>query len=52
MDTKEKIAIANEVLGTVGKNSVKRLSNDGSLIERELIEKIIITEDGRELLKG
>jgi hypothetical protein len=51
MDTKEKIALANMVLGTASANDIKRLKDDNSLIERTVTEKIILTEDNRELLR-
>lgn len=50
MDTKEKIALASQVLNTT-QPSVKIVSKDGSLLERKG-EKIILTEDNRELLFG
>jgi len=52
MDTKEKIELANQILGNATEQDVKRLKNDNSLIERTMTEKIILTEDNRELLMG
>lgn len=52
MDTKEKIALANQILGKVSEGDVTMLKNDKSLIERKMTEKIILTEDNRELLMG
>lgn len=49
MDTSEKIKLASQILG--GGQSVKRLNNDKSLIERTMSSTIILTEDNRELLK-
>ena len=52
MDTKEKIALANQVLGQASQNDIRVLNSDKSLIERRMTEKIILTEDNRELLMG
>lgn len=49
MDTKEKIALANQILGS--QPSVKVLRTDNSLLERAETSKIILTEDNRELLR-
>ena len=51
MDTKEKIARANQILGAASQEDVTMLKNDRSLIERKMTEKIILTEDNRELLR-
>lgn len=51
MDTKEKIALANQILGETSPNDVMMLKNDRSLIERTVTEKIILTADNRELLR-
>lgn len=51
MDTKEKIALANQILGQAGTEDVTMLKSDRSLIERKMTEKIILTEDNRELLR-
>lgn len=52
MDTKEKIELANQVLGQVGQEDITILRQDNSLIERKMTEKIILTQDNRELLMG
>ena len=51
MDTKEKIALSNEILGQASTENVTLLKNDRGLIERKVTEKIILTEDNRELLR-
>lgn len=53
MDTQEKIAIANEILGQTAQNAdkVKKIRKDKGLIERTESSKIVLTEDNRELLK-
>lgn len=52
MDTKEKIELANKVLGQVGQEDVEVIRQDKGLIERKMTEKIVITPDNRELLMG
>lgn len=47
MDTKEKIELANSILG-----NTKVLRKDMGLIERAESSKTILTEDNRELLMG
>lgn len=49
MDTKEKIELANQILGTEPK--IKRIKKDKGLIERVESSVTILTEDNRELLK-
>ena len=49
MDTKEKIELANQILGTEPK--IKRIKKEKGLIERAESSVTIITEDNRELLK-
>ena len=49
MDTKEKIEIANKILEQETK--VKRIKKDKGLIEKVETNKIILTEDNRELLR-
>lgn len=49
MDTKEKVALANEILAAP-KTSAKRIKKDKGLIERVETNKIILTEDNKELL--
>ena len=51
MDTREKIALASKILGQTSQDDVTLLKNDKSLIERKMTEKIILTEDNRELLR-
>ena len=51
MDTKEKIELANQILGAATQDDVTMLKGDKSLIERKMTEKIILTEDNRELLR-
>lgn len=51
MDTKEKIALANQILGQASQEDITMLKTDKSLIERKVTEKIILTEDNRELLR-
>jgi hypothetical protein len=51
MDTKQKIELANQILGSATKDDVTMLKGDKSLIERTMTEKIILTEDNRELLR-
>jgi len=51
MDTKQKIELANQILGNASQEDVTMLRGDRSLIERKLTEKIILTEDNRELLR-
>lgn len=48
MDTKDKIALANELLGQG--STPKVLKKDMGLIERTQSSRIILTEDNRELL--
>lgn len=48
MDTKEKIAFANEILGCVTPKIIKK---DMGLIERTEGSRTILTEDNRELLR-
>lgn len=50
MDTKEKIALANQVLSEEAQIKAKRIKRDKGLIERKE-NTIILTEDNRELLK-
>jgi predicted Zn-dependent protease len=50
MDTKEKVKLAQEILGNASTRGVKRLRADEGLIERTTESKIILTEDNRELL--
>ena len=52
MDTKEKIELANQILGDASSEGIKVLRKDGGLIERKMTETIILTEDNRELLLG
>ena len=52
MGTKEKIELANKILGNTTEDAVMVLKNDNGLIERRMTEKIILTEDNRELLIG
>lgn len=49
MDTKEKIELANAILGDEPK--VKRVRKEKGLIERAESSVTILTEDNRELLK-
>ena len=49
MDTKEKIELANQILEQEVK--VKRIKKDKGLIEKVETNKIILTEDNRELLR-
>jgi hypothetical protein len=51
MDTREKIALASQILGQASQDDITLLKNDKSLIERKITEKIILTEDNRELLR-
>lgn len=51
MDTKEKIELANQILGTATGEDFTILNRDKSLIERKITEKIILTDDNRELLR-
>lgn len=51
MDTKQKIELANQILGAATQEDVTMLKGDKSLIERTMTEKIILTEDNRELLR-
>jgi hypothetical protein len=51
MDTKQKIELANQILGNASQNDITMLGGDRSLIERKMTEKIILTEDNRELLR-
>ena len=51
MDTKEKIELANQILGQASQDDFTMLKGDKSLIERKVTEKIILTEDNRELLR-
>lgn len=51
METKEKIAMANVILGDAeANNAVKKMRKEKGLIERTESSKIILTEDNRELL--
>ena len=52
MDTREKIMMANEVLGKNDNivTKVKKVRSDKGLIEKTESSKIILTEDNRELL--
>lgn len=51
METKEKIAMANAILGDAEvNNTVKKMRKEKGLIERTESSKIILTEDNRELL--
>ena len=50
MDTKSKIELANKILGNIDENNVEILNSDKGLIERRVTEKIILTNDNRELL--
>jgi hypothetical protein len=52
MDTKEKITLANEILGqsTNDLTQIKKVRKDKGLIEKTESSKIILTEDNRELL--
>lgn len=50
MDTKDKVALANKILGGA-KPTAKRIKKDKGLIERVESDKIILTEDNKELLK-
>ena len=52
METKEKIELANQILGNANEDNVTILKPDNSLIERKMTEKIILTSDNRELLMG
>ncbi|MBR6516669.1 MAG: hypothetical protein IKT40_07400 [Bacilli bacterium] len=49
MDTKEKIELANAILGDDAK--VKRVKKEKGIIERAESSMTILTEDNRELLK-
>lgn len=49
MDTQEKIALAQQILGC-GTSEVRVLKSDNGLIERT--DKTILTSDNRELLMG
>ena len=51
MDTKQKIELANQILGQASQEDITMLQNDRSLIERKMTEKIILTSDNRELLR-
>lgn len=51
MDTKEKVALANQILGQASQEDITMIKNDKGLIERKMCEKIILTEDNRELLR-
>ena len=51
MNTKEKIALANQILGRASEEDISILQGDKSLIERRMTEKIILTADNRELLR-
>lgn len=52
MDTSDKIALAQQILGKEGvnENGLKVLKRDKGLIERTESSKIILTEDNKELL--
>lgn len=54
MDTQEKIAMANQILGQNQdmKDKFKKIRKEKGLIERTESSKIVLTEDNRELLKG
>jgi len=51
MDTQEKIALANQILNNGQQQTVKVLRNDNSLIERTESSRMILTENGKELLR-
>jgi len=51
MDTKEKIAMAQEILNDSPASNVKIMKRDGGLLEKTTEAKIILTEDNRELLR-
>ena len=51
MNTKEKIELANQILGDATQEYIRILKGDKSLIERTMTEKIILTDDNRELLR-
>lgn len=48
MTTSEKVALANEVLGT--KPRTRRIKSDKGLIEKEEASTTILTEDNKELM--
>ena len=53
MTTEEKVKVAQEILGNEIENdkpTVKRLKKDKGLIERKNTNKIILTEENKELL--
>lgn len=50
MDTQEKIALANQILGQNNGYTVTKLKADRGLIERTESSRIILTEDNKELL--
>ena len=50
MDTSEKIAMAQEILGKKANENFKILKSDKGLIERTESSKTILTEDNKELL--
>lgn len=51
MDTKQKIELANQILGNATSDDITIINGDKSLIERKITEKIILTDDNRELLR-
>lgn len=50
MNTKEKIELANQILGNATQEDFTMLKGDKGLIERKMTERIILTQDNRELL--
>jgi hypothetical protein len=50
MDTKDKIRLANEILGQENQVDVTRIRADKGLFERTSSSRIILTEDNKELL--
>ena len=50
MNTKDKIELAKKVLGNASQEDFTMLNGDKGLIERKMTERIILTEDNRELL--
>lgn len=51
MNTQEKIALANQILGQNNGYEAKILKADKGLIERTETSRIILTEDNKELLR-
>jgi hypothetical protein len=43
--------LANQILGQYDQDGVTMIKADKGLIERKMTEKIILTEDNRELLR-